>query len=158
MKILLDTNIMTRLTEPGHAMHKDALDATISLGVQGHILCIVPQNIYEFWVVCTRPIAVNGLGKTAAEMAAELVNLQSLFTLLPDTPAVFPIWENIVTKNNVLGKNAHDARLVAAMLAHGINHLLTFNDADFRRYSGITVLTPSAVLVPPPPPHPTSNP
>src|SRR4051812_28543304 len=33
---------------------------------------IVPQNLYEFWVVLTRPTAVNGLGKTAAEAAAEL--------------------------------------------------------------------------------------
>jgi predicted nucleic acid-binding protein len=80
MRILLDTNILTRLIEPGHAMHRDALDATRTLGTQGHTLCIVPQNLFEFWVVCTRPTANNGLGKTAAEAAAELSGLKSLFT------------------------------------------------------------------------------
>jgi hypothetical protein len=47
-----------------------------------------------------------------------------------------------------LGKNAHDARFVAAMMAHGLTHLLTFNPQDFRRYSGITVVTPAEILTP----------
>ena len=67
MNVLLDTNILTRLAEPGHAMHQPARDAAKALQSQGHTLCIVPQNLYEFWVVCTRPIASNGLGKSAAE-------------------------------------------------------------------------------------------
>lgn len=52
----------------------------------------------------------------------------------------------------VVGKTAHDARLVAAMHAHGLTHLLTFNEPDFRRYAGIIVLTPAGVLAPPPTP------
>jgi predicted nucleic acid-binding protein len=116
----------------------------------------VPQNLYEFWVVCTRPLANNGLGKTAVEAAAELANAKTLFTLLDDTPAILPAWEQLVTTHAVLGKNAHDARLVAAMLVHGVTHLLTFNDADFRRFTAITVLTPSAVLTPAPPPPPAA--
>lgn len=37
------------------------------------------------------------------------------------------------------GKNAHDARLVAAMVRHGLTHILTFNAQDFSRYRGITI-------------------
>jgi predicted nucleic acid-binding protein len=154
MRVLLDTNILARLTEPGHAMHPGARDATRSVASQGHTLCIVPQNLYEFWVVCTRPQASNGLGKTATEAASELANIRTLFTLLDDPPALLPSWEQLVTVNAVLGRNAHDARLVAAMVVHGITHLLTFNDADFRRFPGITVLTPALVLTSPPPVHP----
>jgi predicted nucleic acid-binding protein len=51
----------------------------------------------------------------------------------------------------VLGKNAHDARLVAAMNVHGVTHLLTFNAADFRRFTTIQVMTPAAVLSTPTP-------
>src|SRR5439155_16814338 len=76
MNDLVDTNILTRLAEPGHAMHQPALDAVKLLVRQGHRLHIVPQNLYEFWGVCTRPTAVNGLGETAAEAAAELANLK----------------------------------------------------------------------------------
>jgi predicted nucleic acid-binding protein len=43
----------------------------------------------------------------------------------------------------VLGTQLYDARLVAAMLAHGIDRILTFNVADFSRY-GVAVLHPAA--------------
>jgi predicted nucleic acid-binding protein len=154
MKVLLDTNILARILEPGHSMYQNAIDATKSLSLQGHDLHIVPQNLYELWVVCTRPLAVNGLGKTAVEAASELANLKSLFALFEDGPALYPTWENLVVANGVLGKNAHDARLVSAMVIHGITHLLTFNDTDFRRFSNISVLTPAAVLGANPPPSP----
>lgn len=109
-------------------------------------LCLVPQALYEFWVVCTRPVAVNGLGKSAADSANELSNLKSFFTLLPDSPAIFPEWERLVTSLAVIGKGAHDARIVAAMIVNGVTHLLTFNDADFTRYAMISAITPDAVL------------
>jgi hypothetical protein len=31
------------------------------------------------------------------------------------------------------------------MKRHGIRYLLTFNDVDFRRYEGITVVNPQAL-------------
>jgi predicted nucleic acid-binding protein len=150
MKALVDTNILSRMAEPGHAMSADALNSTRVLGLRGYTLHIVPQNLYEFWVVCTRPIRVNGLGKSLPEAIAELNKVKALFTLLDDTPALYPEWERLVATHAVLGKNAHDARLAAAMLVHGVTHLLTFNDADFRRFPGITVLTPAAILASPP--------
>jgi predicted nucleic acid-binding protein len=104
----------------------------------------VPQNLYEFWSVTTRPVAQNGLGFSSGQAAAALTRLKQLFTLLEDTPAILPEWERLVVAHAVLGKNAHDARIAATMLIHGVTHLLTFNDADFRRFP-ITVLTPAAV-------------
>jgi hypothetical protein len=101
--------------------------------------------------VGTRPTTANGLGKTAAVEAAAL---RTRFTPLDDTPAIFPVWEELVTAHAVLGRNAHDARLVAAMLVHCVSHLPTFNDQDFRRFTAITVWTPSTVLALPLPPTP----
>ena len=37
--------------------------------------------------------------------------------LLPDVPAIFPIWERLVTQHRVGGYKAHYLRLVAAMEA-----------------------------------------
>lgn len=148
MNYLLDTNILTRLAEPGHAMHQPAFDAVKRLSQEGHRLHVVPQNLYEFWVVCTRPISVNGLGKTAPEAVAELSAIKSLFLLAQDTPAVFTAWEQIVASIPVIGKNAHDARLVAAMTVHGLSHLLTFNARDFQSHPGIVAVTPADVLTP----------
>ncbi|MEN6357468.1 MAG: hypothetical protein ABFD83_10330 [Armatimonadota bacterium] len=50
-----------------------------------------------------------------------------------------------MTNNNVNGKQAHDARIVALMLAHGITHILTLNPGDFSRYTGVTPVTPNEV-------------
>jgi predicted nucleic acid-binding protein len=150
MSTLLDTNILTRAAQPGHPMHRPAVDAVAELSRQGEVLCIVPQNLYEFWVVSTRPIAQNGLGMTPSQAQAELSHLKTLFLLLDETPAVFPRWEQLVTQYQVSGKNAHDAHLVAAMMVHGIARILTFNVGDFQRFSAITVLDPQQGIAPPP--------
>jgi hypothetical protein len=93
-------------------VHQPALDAVKRLVSGGHKLHVVPQNLDEFWVVCTRPTAVNGLGKTAAEAATELANVKALFQLLDETPAIYGVWEGLVISTPVVGKNGHDARLV----------------------------------------------
>jgi hypothetical protein len=92
---------------------------------------------------------------TTAQADAELARVLGLFPLLfPDTAGIFPEWRRLVVAHQVGGRGAHDARLVAAMAVHGITRLVTFNTADFSRYSGITVLDPAAVAVPPAPPVP----
>jgi predicted nucleic acid-binding protein len=41
------------------------------------------------------------------------------------------------------GRQVHDANIVATMLAHGERRLLTFNVADFRRFTPLVeVVTP----------------
>ncbi|QEH35610.1 hypothetical protein OJF2_41630 [Aquisphaera giovannonii] len=148
MNHLVDTNILCRLAEPGHAMHQAALDAVKLLAARGDQLHIVPQNLYEFWVVCTRPVSLNGMGRTAVEALSELRSLKSLFDLLDETPRVFQVWEQLVSTRPVLGRNAHDARLVAAMMVHGLTHILTFNAQDFRGYQGIIAVSPGGILQP----------
>jgi predicted nucleic acid-binding protein len=145
VNILLDTNILARLAQPAHPQHGPAVRSTDSLYQRGEQLCVVPQVLYEFWVVATRPVSANGLGLTAAEAATELTRLKGLFLLLSDGPTIYPEWERLVTAHQVTGKSAHDARLVAAMAAQGLTHLLTFNTADFARFPGIVVLDPGAM-------------
>lgn len=150
MSTLLDTNILGRAAQPGHSMQHLALGAMAELRRQGETLCVVPQSIYEFWVVCTRPTAQNGLGMSPAEAQAEISGIKSLFTILGDTPAILPQWEQLVIQHQVRGKNAHDARLVAAMLVHGLGRILTFNVGDFQRYPSLTILEPQKVVAPTP--------
>ncbi|PSO55086.1 MAG: hypothetical protein BRC38_12845 [Cyanobacteria bacterium QH_6_48_35] len=42
----------------------------------------------------------------------------------------------------VVGKQTHDSRLVAAIIVHQIDYLLTFNTKDFQRFSEMTAITP----------------
>ena len=72
MRVLLDTNILTRSAQPAHSMHADAVDAISALRTIGDDLCIVPQNLIEFWAVATRPLSANGLEMTIAQAHSEL--------------------------------------------------------------------------------------
>ncbi len=89
----------------------------------------------EFWTAATRPIDVNGYGWSAQEAEAKVADLRRQFPMLPETPAVFGEWLRLVCTHGVLGKPAHDARLVAWMNMHGVANLLTINATDFKRYS-----------------------
>jgi len=123
MRVLVDTNIVTRSAQPGHPMYQDATDAVSTLRQRGEQLCLVPQNLYEYWAVCTRPAGENGLGLDATEAQAELARVKGLFEVLADSSAIYPAWERLVTQHAVMGRNSHDARLVAAMEVHGVTHL-----------------------------------
>ena len=146
MSTLLDTNILTRLVTPGQPIHQMALDAVAALRLRNEPLRIVPQNLYEFWVVATRPATQNGLGLTGAQTDAEIGRFISWFAVLSDDPRILPQWRQLVVRHQVIGKNGHDARLVAAMIVHGIDRLLTFNKPDFARYQQIIVISPQDVV------------
>lgn len=55
MRYLLDTNILTRLSNRSDTEHAVVAQAIHALVQQGHTLCLVPQTIYEFWTVASRP-------------------------------------------------------------------------------------------------------
>jgi len=146
MKIQLDTNLITRIAQPTHALHETALRAVQHLEAAGHMLCLVPQNLYEFWTVATRPIANNGLGLAVAEAKVELAAIKKAFCLHLDPPSLLDEWQRLIVAYDCKGKVAHDARIVAAMNVHGLTQIITFNTADFARYPGIILLDPNSVL------------
>ncbi len=147
MTTLIDTNILLRFVEPNDPEYGLVRQAVRALTEKGETLCYAPQNLSEFWNVCTRPLANNGLGLTPAETDARAALIESRFQLLPDDARVHREWRRLVVAHSVTGVQVHDARLVAAMLAHGVSRLLTLNDRDFARYPGISVLHPR-VLAP----------
>lgn len=146
MKVLIDTNVLCRLAAKDHALHGVATHAVSTLRGNGHELCIVPQVLYEYWVVATRPASHNGLNLTPASASTAIDLWCDLFTLFRDERGIFGRWRELVQHHSVSGKGAHDARLVAAMQRHGLTQLLTFNIADFQRYQDIEPLDPMAVV------------
>ena len=143
--MLVDTSVLTRTLQPHHELYAVTDRAIERLLDQGRSLHIVPQNLIELWVVATRPAEQNGLGLAPAGVVGELGRLKTMFVLLPDTAAIYPIWESLVIEHNVSGKPAHDARLVAAMQTHGLTSILTFDASGFSRYAGIEVIHPANV-------------
>lgn len=97
MQVLLDSNVVLRSVEPNHAQHKTSTEAVDSLRRLGHDLAIVPQVLYEFWSVATRPTENNGLGMSTAEAQSELTAMKRLFRLLRDERGVYSEWEQLVS-------------------------------------------------------------
>ena len=89
MKYLIDTNILLRLVEPKHALHKETVEAILTLRSQDSFFVILLQNISEFWNVCTRPKENNGLGFGIVETNGHLRRLERFFAVVPDTLEVY---------------------------------------------------------------------
>jgi predicted nucleic acid-binding protein len=139
----VDSNILLRLSQPAHAEYSMASGAVDKLLLQNFDLCIVPQNLIEFWAVATRPSANRGgLGIKPDAVDGEMKRLRSLFHLLEGGAGIADNWQRLVKQHQVSGKQVHDAHLVAQV--YGLQESLTFN-GDFKRYPDITVLNPASV-------------
>ena len=145
MSYLVDTNVLLRSVQKSHPMESEAANSIKLLLRQREILVITPQNLIEFWCVATRPEVNNGLGISIDDTLRRIESFKRVLVLLPDTDSIFSEWEQLVLQYQVSGKQVYDARIVAAMNTHRITHLLTFNTADFKRFEGITVVSPSSV-------------
>jgi predicted nucleic acid-binding protein len=142
MKILLDTNILLRLTQKSSEHHLVATACFQRLGDSGHTFCIGSQSVAEFLAVATRPQANQGLGMSPTEAEASLSSLTSALEFLYDSPDVVAELRRLVVGYNVIGKSIHDAKLVAAMVTNQVKQIVTFNVRDFARYKEITIVDP----------------
>jgi predicted nucleic acid-binding protein len=146
-RVLVDTNILLRSAQPTHPLCQQATHAISKLIRQEDSVFFCPQNIAEFWNVATRPIDKNGMGFSPEHALREVSNIEMLLTVLPDIPAIYTAWKEIVRRHRVQGVKVHDARLVAIMSVYAVESILTFNDSDFKRYGSISAIHPASMLV-----------
>jgi predicted nucleic acid-binding protein len=145
--ILLDSNILIRLVVKSDSSFRDVRAAVSKLLRQGETLGYTTQTVAEAWVVLTRPTSARGgFGLTYSEARTCRNRLERAFVLLEDRPEVYQYWKQYVDQHQIVGVNAHEARLVATMQVHGVTRILTFNVNDFKRYQHLEVLTPQGVL------------
>lgn len=146
MKLLLDSNVLLRWADSRAPEHDQCTEAVTRLAEASNTLYVCAQVIIESYVVSSRPVKSNGLGFTVAEARQFLVDVEESFPCLPEPSDIGKQWTGLMMRHSVMGKQAHDARIAALMLSHGITHLVTLNPTDFARYSGITVVTPQEIL------------
>ncbi|MFN0021424.1 MAG: type II toxin-antitoxin system VapC family toxin [Pirellulaceae bacterium] len=149
MAYLVDTNILVRLANAADAQHPVASQAVFELHREGEALHLTPQVLMEFRGTATRPLAMNGLGLSTADAQAKASEFEAMFPLLEENADIYPAWKGIVDGLGIIGKQVHDARLVAVCHAHAVTHLLTFNVTHFVRMSGfgpgIAVVDPARI-------------
>ena len=143
---LADTNLLLRLADPASPQHPIATQALAQLLAQSDEVFLTPQNFIEFWAVATRPTEANGFGWSSERTAHEVTDLQERFPLLPDSPDIFTRWLELVKQLPVHGKRVHDARLVAVLQAHAVEHLITFNTSDFNVFKSVSLVDPPSLV------------
>lgn len=149
MAYLLDTSILARLANRADLLFPFADRAVVQLHNLRETLHITAQNLVEFRNLATRPKAVNGLGLSVPDAEAKAAGFEAIFPLLPETADIFPAWKALAAAAKVIGKQVHDARLVAVCHVHHVSNLLTFNTAHFAALAihgpGLTIVHPTTV-------------
>jgi predicted nucleic acid-binding protein len=149
MPYLLDTGILLRLVDNNDPQHSTIRLAVRALISRSEDLVITTQNIAEFCNVATRPVANNGLGLPTAT-AVDLLRreIEPICAVLVERDTLPAEFKRLLTQYNVVGKQVHDARLVAMMLTWQIENMLTLNERNFQRFApeGISVVSPAAIL------------
>src|ERR1700730_9103538 len=115
--ILLDTNLLARMTDSRNPQCADRRRAVHRLLAKCERLLIVPQNLYEFWAVATRkpgppPIGQNGLGMSCPQASQWLQFFQRRFTLLPDRAELVDRWHALVKTLDIKAVKSYDDRPV----------------------------------------------
>jgi predicted nucleic acid-binding protein len=144
--ILVDTNIFLRASDASSVHHPVCVEALTVLGAMGGVAVTCAQVLIEFWVVATRPRDVNGIGMSSADAWNSVNDILRSFPCIDEPPRVIDGWTALISRYQVMGKSAHDARLVAVMKSYDMRRIVTINVADFNRYEGIVTMTPAAVI------------
>lgn len=145
-RCLVDTPILVRLSNSSDILHLVALHAVSELHLQSVQLCITTPNLIEFRNVAIRSIIENGLGYSINEVEEKAKEFESLFILLDDVSTIYYSWKTFVHQAGIIGKQVHDARLIACCKAHALDSVLTFNSRHFVRFlphfPGLSVIDP----------------
>jgi predicted nucleic acid-binding protein len=137
----VDTNVLVYATATSAPFRDRARAALVRLAADEQ-LSVSRQILCEYVAVMTRP-QTWGRALSLAEAMTDAAVFERRFTVLEDGQLV---WDQLMDLSRLYsfgGRQVHDANVVATMLAHGERRLLTFNEADFRRFTPlIEVITP----------------
>lgn len=133
--VFVDTNVLLSASDPHRALHRSALEILNDWPNQGQALATSAQVLREYLVVATRPVEVNGLGLSLDDALANVAAFRSRMRFLEETEQVWERLRALVSSCRCLGKQIHDANLVAISLSAGVTRLVTANPGDFSRFS-----------------------
>jgi predicted nucleic acid-binding protein len=134
--VFLDTNVLVVAaipTAPKHGLAREALRKAVPPGKRG---TISRQILREFMAVLTRPSSYHRPPAFDA-VASAVRRFENRFEIIKDGPAVTARLVDLLSVVPCGGKQIHDANIVATMLVHGIDQLLTDNESDFGRFADV---------------------
>ncbi len=133
-RVMLDTNVLLAATDEGRTEHDQALTIVNDWPARGVALYTSGQIVREYLAVATRPADMNGLGLPLADALANVHAFRGRTSLLAEDAKVSDRLLALLDDVECGGKQIHDANVVATMLVHGIDTIVTINTRDFTRF------------------------
>jgi predicted nucleic acid-binding protein len=133
-RVVLDTNVLLTATDAGRAGYAKAREALDEWPARGTTLYTSGQILREYLSVATRPEERNGLGLSQQDSVANARALCGRLRLLDENEKVNTRLLALLDDIGCGGKQVHDANIVATMLVHGVDTLVTGNVEDFTRF------------------------
>jgi predicted nucleic acid-binding protein len=131
--VFLDTNVLVYASLKGSPFSTAARTRLTELEDTGSSLWISRQVLREFLAVTTRPGTIAP-EPTVLELLQSVRQFESSFLIADEDSAVTTCLIDLIQSRVIRGKQVHDANIVATMLRHGVQWLLTHNTGDFIRY------------------------
>ncbi len=139
--LFLDTNVLLTATDESRSWHEHAGAVLSDAGRKGVHLAVSGQIAREYLAVATRPPDVNGLGLDSIDALSNVAAFLKRTVLYGETEGVARRLCQLVREYSLRGKRIHDANVVATMLVHGLDTLVTQNPDDFAPFQGIEVVS-----------------
>ncbi len=133
-RAVLDTNVLLAATDEARQEHEHAVAALNVWPASGLVLYTSGQILREYLVVATRPADHNGLGMARQDAIANIRALRARLNVLAEDVKVSNRLLELLDEVECAGKQIHDANVVATMLVHGIDTVVTSNIDDFARF------------------------
>jgi predicted nucleic acid-binding protein len=133
-RAMLDTNVLLAATDEGRADHDQALEIVNDWPGQGTTLYTSGQIMREYLAVATRSAQKNGLGMRLADALANVRAFRARTSLLAEDGKVAERLLTLLDDIACGGMQIHDTNVVATMLVHGIDTIVTINLVDFARF------------------------
>jgi predicted nucleic acid-binding protein len=140
--VFIDANVLVADSSEAAPFHAESERLLDRLHASDAPLYISRQILREVAATLTRPQAWTP-GVPAEVVAKELARYIKLYRIAEESPASTEQLLAYIQDGRAVGRQVHDANIVAVMKANKIGKLATLNARDFARFRGeIEMLTP----------------
>lgn len=139
-RLLVDTNVLLEATDQDRPLHPQAVRFFQAAAEQGWGLFLGTQNIREYLVVTTRPIANNGLGMSMNDALENIRRFRRRCSLIGETQDAGERFLRWAEQFQIHGKRLHDVQILATAACGRIHALITANPKDFPDIKEIEVI------------------
>jgi uncharacterized protein len=140
--IAIDTNILVYAHRADSAFHVRAA-ARVREAAEGNASWAIPWPcVHEFFAIVTHPriyAPPSPIGKALDQLDAWMES--PALTLLAENDVYWPALRRTLETALVQGARAHDARIAALCVAHGVSELWSA-DRDFSRFGEVRIINP----------------